>query len=268
MRRYRRRRKPVVWLPNTGTQLSNAGTILSQSSAIIFAQGITIANVSSTVVVETPMVLDNPQGADLAAFPETLAQHQTRALDEETDFGYTLKRIVGSLHIGLVATSALAGSSPAAVLVQAGLIVRRVDDSGNSFAAATVDDSDPGNLRNNTDPWIWRRDWVLTPIQKLLAAGSSTLLPAPDAGDTFAAMANQLPNINDFQTGPNGTSTVDTRIARRIGPEERLFFDLAFSSLNLDPQKDAQNFSAFVVFPYRVLGTLRLMGGNRRNASR
>lgn len=268
--RRRRRKAKVVWLPNTGTLLGGNGAGLDaseQSAAIAFTQGLSFTQNSPTATVETPMVLDQDPDADQTGL--TLAQRQLKGLTDEQTIGYRLRRIVGSFYCGVRATTAGAGSCPSAVLVQAGIIVRRVDpDTGLSIALGTGTKMlEPGNLENNADPWIWRKDWLLGPINNLLAAGTSTLLPAPDAGDQFSVFANCLPPINHAVTGVNGSPTVDQKTARRIGPEERLFLDVTASIFN-DPTQAGQSVELMVVFPYRALATLGLNSGNRRNASR
>lgn len=268
MRRFKRRKPRVQWLPNTGSPVDGGLNAIDQSAAIMSLGTINFSAGNPTTVVEVPLVLDNPSEADEVA--TGLAVRQTRALDEEQSFGYRLRRIVGSLFIGVRAASSTANTVPSAVLVQAGLIVRRVDTNGLSLAGASVGPINPGSLANNEDPWIWRRDWLLGPINKLLSAGTSTLLPVPDPTDPFNLWANVLPETNHFTTGPNGTCTVDTKIARRLGKEERLFLDVGFTTLaSISAQTPLnQAIGHYIVFPYRVLATVTTSYGNRRNASR
>lgn len=269
MRRFKRRRSRVQWLPNTGTAIDNGLNAIDQGAFALSLGTINFSAGNPTTVVEIPLVLDNPSEADEVA--TGLAVRQTRALDEEQSFGYKLRRVVGSLFVGVRAASSTTGTVPSAVLVQAGLIIRRVDSNGLSLAGSvSIGDINPGSLANNEDPWIWRRDWLLGPINKLLNAGSSELLPAPDATDPFNLWANVLPETNHFTTGPNGTSTLDTKIARRVGKEERLFLDVAFTTLaSVSAQTPLnQAIGHYIVFPYRVLATVTSQYGNRRNASR
>lgn len=264
----RRRRKPKVqWLPNTGTQTDAGINAWEQSSTFITDQNLTFGPGNPTTVIEAPLILDNPP--ETAQGSITLPGLQLKGLDDETQLSYFLRRIYGELFVFTSALTAGAGDVPAAVLVAAGIIVRRIDPITGTALASGVSDTDPDNLSNNEDPWLWRRSWVLTPINNLLTAGTSTLLPAPDASDDWGLNANSLPRHNLYHTGVHQTPTVDVRTKRRVSAEERLFLDVAVTRMpSAVPPQQSQSTNLKIVFSYRALASLSIAGTNRRNASR
>lgn len=268
--RFRRRRKPrVQWLPNTGTDLNATPALLvrENSSAIITNQIITFNLASPTTVIEVPMILDQAPAAGSSGVG--MAAYQLRALDDETTLSYRLRRIYGSFYIVASANTGNAGDCPAAIAAEVGIIVRRTSPELGTALAPGVADTDPGNLDDNEDPWLWRKNFLLGPIQDITIAGTSTLLPAPDAGDDWRFAANALPRSNLFHTGPHQNPTVDVRSNRRVSSEERLFLDVGLTRLpSAVPPQQSQTVAIDIYFPYRALGTLSVAGTNRRNASR
>lgn len=249
--RFRRRRKPrVLWLPNVGTEYNPSLNVNENSAAIIFSVG-SLATGAQTV--EAPLVLDNPREVGETGAP--LATLQKLSLSQTEDHGYRLRRIVGNIFF-----SAENGNSQnvcaSAVLIEAGLIVRRVDaELGTSLAGAA--DTDVGSLQNNQDPWIWRRNWILSPANT-------------GANSTDEQIAyRRFPGTNvEYGSAKEGCA-VDQKTARVVGPEERLFLDVSIWEL---PMPATFTHTAQVTvncfFDYRVLASIHVNRGNRNNASR
>lgn len=237
----RKRRQRVVWLPP-----EPANSIVSSPEtgwgSIPILQ---ISGATPTANVEVPIVIDQP------------ADPTTSSLSDIENSGYRLRRIVGKIFIYGDTLDTLSGVALAGVT--AGLIVRRVDQAGVSLAAQTgLDQSacSPSMLENWSDPWIWRRSWNIINPQFFTGIDG--------AANFQGAVWNNL-QLSGNSDGPH----VDQKTARVIGPEERLFLDISATTLlgTNDPQND-EPFNIEAFFDLRVLGTMMMSSGNRRNASR
>lgn len=233
----RRNRKPrVVWLPPTN---ANSFGQSATSGIKVFALNTTEANPHT--VGEIPLVIDSQ---DDPLDPNT-------SLADVESSGYRLRRIVGKIWItndGSDENTASFG------ILTAGLIVRRSNPAtGQSYAlTSTGADSllSPQEIPNYGDPWIWRRSWRI--------ANTSSVADA------------RRPNIpvNNFGNGPSAVDGphVDQKTARIVGPEERLFLDVAVRQNTEGAGEIPIVWN--VVCDLRVLGSMRTSSGNRRNASR
>lgn len=255
MFRRRRRKTRVTWLPNTGTPYSGTFTPGEQSCFIEQNIGFALGG-GNDPTLEIPLVLDN-QNNILAA--GSMLQYQQQTLAEDISYGYRLRRIVGEMFVGVsIPSGGDPAASPPAVVVGAGLMVRRVDEQNNSVVAG--EQLTPLAISQVTDPWIWRRTW-------LLGVGGSA--PGTNPGDAaMRALMASLPQFNflSAQSSLSGTH-VDAKTARRISREERLFLDFSVRSVGGELASVA-NLSFYCLFDYRVLGTVIPASGNRRNASR
>lgn len=255
----RRRRKPVVkWLFNPGTLISQqAGQTIPLTDVLDNPAAIELQFTSNPIVpttISAPMVVDQPTTEAFAGGSLSVFQENTLTLSN--DLGYRLRRIVGDLFIAAVSEPTVQGDlTVPGILCQCGLIVRRVDSDGQP--AVSGQDQDVGAIQNNSDPWIWRRNWILG-VEGAAIGGTDT---------TAIALQNFPSNNADY--GQSRTQ-VDQKTARVVGPEERLFFDLTVWSLPFNNTASVWNKNAriYCVFDYRVLASLKLNAGNRRNASR
>lgn len=251
-RRFGRRRRPrVVWLPPVGTQI-NTGLTPGNQYAGGFFTGLVLAGANHNPTVEFPLVTDSP---DPVGAVGNLTQWQQQALASAQDIGYRLRRIVGKLHIGVEAHTG--GQTPTIDpfwSVTAGFIVRRVDETGN--AIATADQLSTQSVQNLQDPWIWRRNWILSTG---VAGGGSN-----------AAMQLFPRNTALYGGGNNDACHVDQKTARIVGPEERLFLNVSFVTGGQLEGQDEVESDIFVGIHYdlRILASLRTNTGNRRNAAR
>lgn len=254
----RRRRKPVVkWLYNPGTAINQSGIVIPNADVLDNPASIELSfatTVGVPTTISAPMVVDQPSSEAFSGGALSVFQENTLTLSN--DLGYRLRRIVGDLFIGAVAENGQVQGDLCVpgVLVELGFIIRRVDSDGQP--AADGQDQDVGAIQNNSDPWIWRRNYVL---------GVEGAFIAPT--DRPAAILANFPT-NNADYGQSRTQ-IDQKTARRVGPEERLFFDLTVWNL---PFATATVWNKvpiiYCMFDYRVLASLSLTAGNRRNASR
>lgn len=256
--RFRRRRKPrVQWLPVPGTLLDQTGaapTVLTTENpgAIEFIVD-SQADVPQTV--GAPMVVDNPTSETIAG--TTIGVYQSLALNQTEQFGYRLRRVVGDICVACATLNTQANNPVPGVLVTAAIAVARVDDNTGLLVSGV---RDTNVIQNVADPWLWRRSWAL-------GSGNQA-----DAQRTLAAIS-RFPRTNaDY--GTKWAQGVDQKTARRIGPEERLFFYLTVEQLPLNntatnaPNIADDSVRVYCLFDYRVLATVFTSAGNRRNASR
>lgn len=235
-----RRTKPrVVWLPPNDS--FTVDTVTQQSGIKVFA--VDVKPFPGFSVGEIPLVADE----------EVDTQAATTSLSDIENSGYRLRRIVGKVwaRMGQQANSQIAFG-----VVTAGIIVRRVDPTtGISLAstnAAGAELTGPSELENYSDPWIWRRSWLL----------GNNISPNKPASFPVFAESNE-----DFSAldGPH----VDQKTARIIGPEERLFLSVEVRSNKTGgADEDPVLLSTLIVADLRVLASMRTSIGNRRNASR
>lgn len=248
-----RRRKPkVVWLPNTNAFTTSEDNTGAWSIASVNITGITNGGSGDPPsLIEVPIVQDGVQSDPLAT---------NSSLADIENSGYRLRRIVGKLYIFMAQTQDLLAEDIWGVT--AGFMVRRVDPAtGGSLAVLAGDDViDPANIRNNGDPWIWQRSWLLS--------NYTTPPPAVAATDGVAVFLHHTQGgANYGKAYPGGNLEgphVNQKTARIVGPEERLFLDVSATPI-LTSGIDT---SLVLIYNFRVLASMRSNIGNRRNASR
>lgn len=234
----RRRNKPrVVWLPPNDS--ANVGT--SQFNGIHEFTVDPAGLAGDEAVAEIPVTVD---GSFDATDPDV-------SLADLFSSGYRLRRIVGKFFCTMVQGGE---TGPHGVIVTAGLIVRREDpNTGASMASAFgTRDISPAQIENYSDPWIWRRSWVLWDEDHLVA--SNTHGPRGNFFDGYAGGNADGPHI-------------DQKTARIVGPEERLFLDVSAMIL-IAGSNPATTAIVRCWADIRCLASLRTTTGNRRNASR
>lgn len=243
----RRRRGPrVVWLPvdlNNRVGAPNPATAFTDSAHFFGALNGQAAGVAPDVTV-IPLVKDTQTNSALLSAEGSLA--------DIASSGYRLRRIVGKIVILCGQGVAVLDSDPTLYQVTAGIIVLRTNQGGVE-PALTPFIYNPEILNNYSDPWIWRRSWVVSDIEGAVTTGNNTRAPRS--------------NIEGYSGGNADGSHVDQKTARVISAEERLFF--VASCRGLDGNNQAQNPGLIlVVGDLRCLGTVRTNQGNRGNASR
>lgn len=245
--RTRRRRPQVVWLPPAPENRIAANPAIAGYNPggftleLDFAPGTT--PVGTEVVGYTPLISDIPsaqfQASGLAL--ESLADIQGSA--------YRLRRIVGKLYCGYEQSTDV-GAVPA-VLVTAGIIVLRVDPSGQPIQASAPENYSPARINQWADPWVWRRTWILSNFNLIVGTGYNAW-PETNAG--YGSVAD----------GPH----IDQKTARIVSLEERLFLVVSMLALISGNPAGATDSALHVWGDLRFVGSLKRMAGNRRNASR
>jgi len=249
----RRRKARVVWLPvDLENRLGKAPVIADNanldSSHIIHI--FTMPPLGDPALTEEIPIVQDGQGSGLG-LGLTL---QDKSLADIEQSGYRLRRIVGKLFFGMAQDDQADPTDVAAGVVTAGFIVRRVGPAGTSLAqqssGATGELISTATLNNISDPWIWRRSWLL----------ANTKAPGLSDGTTFPITTNiQYGSALD---GPH----VDQKTARIVGPEERLF--LSVTCQGIDGNSQSNPAAIILVGDLRVLASMRSSVGNRRNANR
>lgn len=252
----RRTRKPrVVWLPCTNSQSAATDLTSSWSIASVPIAAADGGSGDPASLIEVPIVQDGIQSDPLGA---------NSSLADIENSGYRLRRIVGKLYVFIAQTQDAFAEDLWGVT--AGFMVRKVDPAtGGSLATAAsattnFDLIDPSNIRNNGDPWIWQRSWMLSNYFTGLP-----LTPARD--DTLAFMFHSGAGANYGRHYPGGNAEgphVDQKTARIVGPEERLFLNVAAQPIITD----GIDTSLVIIYNFRVLASMRSNIGNRRNATR
>lgn len=248
----RKRKVKVVWLPqDLENRLGQAPLVASSgttSSTILhFFTGNPLGDSATTE--EIPLVHDftGPIGTGAGLGDAELS------LADIASSGYRLRRIVGKLSFAAQQIAAADSTTATIFHLTAGIIVRRINRSGQSEASvsggAQQEDINVASLDNTMDPWIWRRSWN---IANQLGVDPNQL-SYPESNDKYGG---------GVMDGPH----VDAKTARIIGPEERLFLDVTVEGINGASQGPPG--AIIMIGDIRCLGSLRSNVGNRRNASR
>lgn len=255
----RTRRRTGVWLPASpynavqGPAVDPATPIVVPN-ALIFKEVILSINQNrgDSTTVSVPVVGDLNE--DLIAGIKTadkIGDYEYAGSLADVGVGYSIKRIVGKIFASMFQYDYQDTTASTRYVFSAGLIVRRVDDTGEPLAA------DAGENFVDTynairDPYIWRRQWVLeNTVEKVAQAASGYYNFAP-GNYAYGSVAD----------GPH----VDVKTRRTVKLEERLFLDLTVSALNGEAAQLAS--SCLVYWDLRVFGRIFQSAGNRRNASR
>lgn len=230
-----RRKSPrVVWLPPNDGFTPNPNPTLGINS---FALDISMA--APTVTGEIPIVIDSD---DDPLSPTT-------SLSDMESSGYRLRRIVGKIWV--LGDPDDEESNIDAIAICAGIMVRRTDPtSGASLASGNSSLTNPAEINNASDPWIWRRSWLI-------------------AGQNGGPFDGLLPHTNFGQEGSSALDGphVDQKTARIVSSEERVFLDVSANVIFGAGQGEIIN-STRIISEFRILASMRTSSGNRRNASR
>jgi len=232
-------------------------------------------------VVEIPLTFDYTQEEQIA----TVAAGSLSLSDLQNE-SWRVRRIVGKFFAAFAPDGGddLDETSPLCALLGAAFIVKLAGDTGVSAKS-----NSPLAANDNTDPWIWRRAWILGQAfsQQIVPNGNDgDEPPEPEFGptggvgtgstgrgeqpaqpnpNTLAAMAfpATTAHYGSLADGPH----IDAKTNRIIGPEQRLFFVAAAQAFPIG-SSDFNNPGVIRCYlDYRLLGSL-MRATNRRNASR
>lgn len=256
--RMRRRRKGarVAWFPNLSQEPSlpeTCGQDFPATKWPVWLNG-------DFTVDSGDCPCENTQVADLTwDFPaeEEVLLNQVPSLADFQGSAWRLRRCVGNLfvHVTDASASPSFATSFSKVIIGAGLMVLRTDETGNPLSVDS--EYSPLAQKNIRDPWIWRRTWILQPLAGRLNDVSLSFIS--NIGPPGAYPASNVM----YGTAVGGPS-MDAKTNRRIGLEERLFLCIDGQYVNYPGTNPVLvNWH----FDYRLLGSL-MRETNRRNASR
>lgn len=272
MRRFRRAKARLQWLPTTAQAWNTANvgaeTLLSdqQSAITVTSQNHNVSNTGNTGATSLPLTVADQQGLLFGgSAAAVLASFNAENQATQQGFGYSLRRIVGSLWVATAPSVNNQAKCPAVVAVSCGMMIRRVSPENPDTPEDDNTDTNPFAVANVSDPWIWRKVFLMSPGN----AGGTVNLDATGV-DEWLQFNSVFQPSNSVFTGPNATSTVDSKTRRTVKGEERLFFTFAARQVGHNPEVDDSAFEIGlgIYFDYRLLGRTFTTKGNRGNAVR
>jgi len=271
--RRRRRRPRVAWFPPIGTQFT-IGDDTFDIGPVTFEVDV-LAN-GNTNTTELPLTFD----FGLEEIQGFLNQNvPSVTLSDVQGSGWNLKRCVGAVHATYspitIIDNVISGenTAPPAAFFGCGLMVRKVQGlSSNTSSNVTVFDQD-----DYTDPWIWRRAWVLGQdaswtVERQLTQSAIGVIHGnravgPNSFSGQIAYAN-FPKCTSGYSNAKESGYMDAKTNRIIGPDERLILTFTSKALPIQPQANyTVDGKIHGIFDFRLLGMLRRFT-NRRHASR
>lgn len=269
----RRRKARPLWFPPLGTAFA-----ISEDTTVFGPNTFQLDVLASGAITfsEIPLTFDFGQEAALA---DEQANPGTVKLANLMSSAWRLRRIVGNLYATFSVNLSNANDpnqdSPPAAWFAAGFMVRNVDE----FGVPVGINVDLLNQDDYTDPWIWRRVWLLgqgatdTRYRDSGNIARFNNLPATDQANANPASAaanypfTHFPNNNIAYGTAVGGPYIDSHTNRVIGPEQRLFLHLATKAIPIQPQPYAFSNRISGSWDLRYLGNLQ-RATNRRNAAR
>lgn len=250
---FRRRKRTGIWLPPdpfnyVGSELD---VPLNNPNGVILKEMVLNASVNFASSTNAEQALVGDLNEDLIA-GQGINQTRNGTLNDLA-VGYSLKRIVGKIYVAVSLTQAGEAESANVFMVTAGIIVRRVNDTGASLAQ-NAGEAFTDTYESARDPWVWRRNWILK--------NDSTPTPS-------GFFINDWPsnNVREYGAGIHDGTHVDAKTRRTVKSEERLFLDVTATALNggtgLQGSQGIQ-----IYYDLRLFGRVFTSAGNRRNASR
>jgi len=254
-RRFMRRKPKVLWLPVVGNDNSD---IPEEENWVAGPAGVlSVPHTGAIIFDATPVTFDysDPPSTEQGVFDRSLQ-------DLTSGNNYRLRRIVGKIHAACQPQSNTNNNYPP-LEVAAGFMVNRTDDSGNLINAGGFGNeqaASPLAQDATQDPWIWRRKWMLSPnLGVFFDDNISTAVALAQQHQGWPATNAGYGSVAD---GPH----IDQKTARVISNQERLFFWIAARVRNDNPSGEFNTLSWNL--DIRILASLRMNQGNRRNASR
>lgn len=240
-----------MWLPPSLTQKItgnpvnfNAITVPTDGAIGTYNQTVTLRSPDTYGVYDS---VDIPIVGDLKF--QTLPGENSGDTLADFAFGYSLKRIVGSIFCApeqFRFTEEV--TFPYLFMCTAGLMVKRVNDQGVSISATIPDVYD-----SQTDPWIWRRSWMLC--------------NQPQASHNVLDPYYAFPSSNAAYGSVAEGTKLDAKTRRTVKQEERLFLVLQTTCVQNNDGQD-QIMAVNWYWNLRFFGRVFQSAGNRRNASR
>jgi len=260
MRRFRRRRKKVTWIPPNGTQITLAQ--VPDFNSTLFQWELTLnANASySTIQILPFSPFDKPvEGGDVG---DAGIGPGGSTLQDVVGNEYLVERIVGN-HYGTVISSDSSGQSAVLGVVMAlGIFVARADETNQNQPIGPAINYNPFELGNSREPWMFRRTWLLSNHQRTFTDFATNFTGVERAPTTaFLDAPVWTTDYHGLRTGP----FFDVKSKRRIRTDERLWGVLGMHLLPiLDDAALQGTIGMYAVTDMRILGALR-RAKNRSN---
>lgn len=246
---FKRKGRQGIWLPPSlqnriADGNPNAGpqdlTLPNDNAVGVYQLVLPQISWGTTSGVELPLVGD--------VKPNQVVGFNGTTLNDYS-FGYALKRVVGNIFVSVEQQLwDQGGNLPYDYFITAGIMVKRVTDGGNP-----VQPTPPQAYDNATDPWLWRRNWML--CNQVQAQAQGAYLPFPS-------------NNCAFGSAEEG-AFVDQKTRRTIKQEERLFL-VVQATLALPVESGINQEATFlgIAWDLRFFGRVFASSGNRGNAAR
>lgn len=244
----RRRRTKYTWFPNVGTAPANSPVDDDYSGRSIGLANIPLTGQTATGIAELTFDVPHENVAVITA---------DDPLSEFIGNDYILKRIVGKIFVSRSNEDDNGGTgigvaAASGVLVGAGFFVARAAPSPNqTLPIGGLNQADLAANFNTLssdcirEPWLWRRTWILGPGKP---NGVLDTL-----GKSFPRTNAEYGSVAD---GPH----IDSKVARRVTQDDRLFFALNAKLAPGDIGK-TETVSVSAYLDYRILGALRKAKG-------
>lgn len=162
-------------------------------------------------------VITIPIVPDFTAEESRVSQDDAASLhDRVSGNAWTLQRIVGKAHLQCIANDVARPASEVwnNIAVTLGFLVAASDDTDQNNIRLQAIEKDPQQVDNASNPWIWRRTWIL----------------GNPAGDTNVWFTNSTAEYGSVADGPH----IDSKVKRFINREHRLW--LTIQARGFDPR--------------------------------
>lgn len=248
----RRRKHRVSWFPNLGTAYGDENPYITTTQQLELIPELSSSSQPGQVsgsLLCVPVTQDYTQSPDISGTVESL-----RDFVEGQD--YLLKRIVGSCHayVNPQVNSTTVGETWPLLILTAGFLVARAIDADQTAVGLDDADVDPYARQNIQQPWIWRRQW-------LLSNPGAAENHSPSTTGRYAGIPSGIPSTNLTRGTLREGSFIDSKIARRITKEHRLWFSATAQGLSLSDltMSGARNLQPIVqlLLDIRILGAMR-----------
>lgn len=258
MRRTRRRRPKVAWLPTFGF----AGLVEDPAAPapgieveLNFPAGTaTDPTVGGVLWDAFPLTFDETEGVENAQADPSKVTLRDLVIGNE----WRLRRLVGKAFIN-VAHENQTGVAHPAYDVALGFIVSKTHDDGSP--QTDFNSVNPLSQESMEDPWIWRRRWILHPDGEVANDPASSTENSPQ----YWGFPRSNVSYGSVLDGPH----IDAKSGRVIHRSERLYGVLAGKIYYAGGAISVAGGHIRMLLDYRLVGSLRGSSyGNRGNTSR
>jgi len=263
-RRFRRKRRNLIWLPVNGIfvgQDNTSGTSNIPVTLTIPATGVPVTEL-------TAATFDSSQNFDSPAGNVNNATNFGEILQGE----YFLRRIVGNFFcsFGYQRDTDNDPSEIDAITVSAGIFIAREETASFNALDVPIGSTTQGEKFNNygahafatqREPWIWRRQWILgNPAQRArkdVVAGTA-LANLDITAAQVGGLGSEYPSTNvHYAQGSN--QQIDQKTLRRVRDDNRLFLSVSAWFYQTDQafQTAGSTATLHAMWDIRLLGALR-----------